>query len=274
MIKDKNGEKIKIAIAGVCGRMGRCLSALVLQAPDLELVSVFEKKGFKDLDATVASFIPPAKGRIVTDNAEAAVEVCDVLIDFSFPAVTLENLSYVKKHKKKIVIGTTGLSDKDMKAINDAAADIAVVCAPNMSIGVNLLFRLSSIVASILHDDYDVEIVEAHHRYKKDAPSGTAARLAEIIAQARNVSLEQKGVYGRKGLSTERERGTIGIHAVRGGDVVGEHTVSFLTDGERMELVHRASSRDAFAKGALAGARFLIHKARGIYSMQDVLGLS
>jgi 4-hydroxy-tetrahydrodipicolinate reductase len=186
----------------------------------------------------------------------------------------LQNLACVKKHKKKIVIGTTGLSEKDKKTIAAAAADTAIVCAPNMSVGVNLLFKLSSMVASILHDDYDVEIVEAHHKHKKDAPSGTAARLAELVAEARKVSLAEQGVYGRKGLSGERGRGTIGIHAVRGGDVVGEHTVSFLAEGERVELVHKASSRDAFAKGALVAARFLINKARGIFSMQDVLGLS
>jgi 4-hydroxy-tetrahydrodipicolinate reductase len=274
MVKRNDSKKIKIAIAGVCGRMGRRLSALVVEAPDLELVSVFEKKGFKDLEKTVASFLPQQKALLITDDAEAAIKACDVLIDFTFPQVTLENLGYVKKHEKKIVIGTTGLSVKDKQAIEGAATQTAVVCAPNMSVGVNLLFKLSSMVASILHDDYDVEIVEAHHKHKKDAPSGTAARLAELVAEARKVSLAEQGVYGRKGLSGERERGTIGIHAVRGGDVVGEHTVSFLTDGERVELVHKASSRDAFAKGALVAARFLIHKPRGIYSMQDVLGLS
>ncbi|MFC1809641.1 4-hydroxy-tetrahydrodipicolinate reductase [Candidatus Omnitrophota bacterium] len=274
MSKTKNKKKIKIAVAGVCGRMGQRISALVSQAPDMELVAVFERKGYKALVETVSSFIPSSKKVFVTDNAEKAIARCDVLIDFTFPQVTLTNLKYVKKHKKKIVIGTTGLSDKQRKVVKKTAGGNAIVFSPNMSVGVNLLFKLSSLVASTLHADYDIEIVEAHHKHKKDSPSGTAAHLAEIVAASRKVSLAKKGVYGRKGVTGERARGSIGVHAIRGGDVVGEHTVSFLTEGERVELVHKASSRDAFAKGALVAARFLKNKRRGIFSMQDVLGLS
>ncbi|MBN1494041.1 MAG: 4-hydroxy-tetrahydrodipicolinate reductase [Candidatus Omnitrophica bacterium] len=274
MASKGNARKIKIAIAGACGRMGQRLIALVAASSDLELVAVFEKKGFKDLKATVASFLPGADNVLVTDNAEEAINKCDILIDFTFPEVTLANLGHVKKYGKKAVIGTTGLSAEQKSVVEKAAKECAVVFSPNMSVGVNLLFKLSGMVASILHEDYDIEIVEAHHKHKKDAPSGTAARLAELVAEGRNVSLAKKGVYGRKGITGERERGSIGVHAIRGGDVVGEHTVSFLADGERVELVHKASSRDAFAKGALVAARYLKNKQRGIYSMQDVLGLS
>ena len=264
---------IRIAVAGCCGRMGRRITALVAAAQDLRLASVFERKGHANLSHDLAGVLPGKNLPLITDNAEEAVRAADVLIDFTSPQATLEHMVYVKKHKKKAVIGTTGLSPSECARIKKMAGDIPIVLSPNMSVGVNLLFKLSDLVAHILADDYDVEIVEYHHKHKKDAPSGTAAKLAEIIAATRGVSLARKGVYGRKGIIGEREKGTIGVHAVRGGDVVGEHTVSFFGESERLELRHQASSRDTFARGALVAARFIAKKKKGLYSMQDVLGL-
>lgn len=264
---------IKIAVAGCCGRMGKRLCALVSAADDLELASAFERAGMQNIVQEMTSCITQQPMPVITTSAEEAIKVCDVLIDFTFPAVSLQNLAYVQKYKKKAVIGSTGFEDAQLAELKKISAQVPLVVSPNMSVGVNLLFKISSLVASILNDDYDVEIVEFHHKHKKDAPSGTAAKLAEVIAEARKVSLATKGVYGRKGITGEREKGTIGIHAVRGGDVVGDHTVSFLADGERVELSHRASSRDAFAQGALVAARFIAGKSSGLYSMHDVLGI-
>jgi len=197
----------------------------------------------------------------------------DVVIDFTHPISTAQNLKTARDARKGLVIGTTGLSDAFIRELKKAAKKITIVQSPNMSLGVNLLFSLTELAARILDNSYDVEIVEAHHRHKKDAPSGTALELIRQIARGRKMSLESNVVFGRKGETGARKKGTIGVHAVRGGDVVGDHTVSFLTEGERVELIHRASSREAFAKGALLAAKFVAKKRSGFYNMQQVLGL-
>lgn len=264
---------IKVAVAGCCGRMGQSIMRLVTEARDLQLSAVFEKKEFVTFAQHLPETISKQKNILVATSAEEAICASDVLIDFTTPEATLEHLALVKKHKKKIVIGTTGMTDAHIARIKRVTQTVPVVFSPNMSVGVNLLFKLSAMVATVLDDEYDVEIVEAHHRHKKDAPSGTAAKIAEVIAATRKVSLAKMGVYGRKGMTGAREKGTIGVHAIRGGDVVGDHLVSFMADGERFELGHKASSRDAFAKGSVVAARFLQKKRKGLFNMQDVLGL-
>lgn len=257
---------VKIAIAGVCGRMGRRILNLACQDDEIEVTGVYESKGHKCVGEECENLK-------VESGVEAVVKDCDVIIDFTTREALAENLGSAKKARKALIIGTTGLSSEDMKSIEKAAAEIPIVQAPNMSIGVNLLFKIANMTAKALSDEYDVEIVEAHHKHKKDAPSGTAIELARQICDARHVSFDKEVTYGRQGMVGERKKGEVGIHAVRGGDVVGEHTVSFITNGERIELVHKASSRDAFAKGALKAAKFVASKKNGLYNMQSVLGI-
>jgi 4-hydroxy-tetrahydrodipicolinate reductase len=209
----------------------------------------------------------------VHPDIRECIEAGSVVIDFTHADAVPHNLSVALKAKRAMVIGTTGLPATFIEKLRLAAKTIPIVQAPNMSVGVNLLFRLVSLAGGKLDEHYDVEIVEEHHRHKKDAPSGTALELARQIAQARKIGLDQNAIYGRKGMTGERKRGTIGIHAVRGGDTVGDHRVCFIADGERIELVHRASSREAFARGALLAAKFVANQKPGLYNMQDVLGL-
>lgn len=197
----------------------------------------------------------------------------DVLIDFTSPQATMAHLEICLRNYKAMVIGTTGLSNEQQRSIAEAAEEIPIVCAPNMSVGVNLCLKLLQDAAKVLGDEVDIEITEAHHRFKKDAPSGTALKMGSIIADALGRDLEECAVYGREGLSDERERKTIGFATVRAGDIVGDHTVTFAGLGERVEITHKASSRMTFASGALRAAQWLAGKERGLYSMQDVLGL-
>ena len=209
----------------------------------------------------------------VTTDLSKALEDADVVIDFTWPEVILKTAEICGKAKIPLVMGTTGLKKEHLDEFKENVSSIPCVLSPNMSVGVNLLFKLAGEAASILGDDYDVEITEAHHRFKKDAPSGTANRLAEVVADALDRNLEVHARYGRKGITGERTQKEIGIHALRIGDVVGEHTVCFGTIGERIELVHKAQSRDAFAIGALRAAKFVYNTKPGLYDMQDVLGL-
>jgi 4-hydroxy-tetrahydrodipicolinate reductase len=209
----------------------------------------------------------------VKDRVEEAIEDCDALIDFSGPEASVANVIASARKSKAIVVGTTGLSQEQYTEIVTVGMSTRCLVAPNMSMGVNLLFALIGDVAEALGASYDVEIVESHHSLKKDAPSGTANKLAQIIAEALNRNMSQVGVYGRKGLVGERTQSEIGVHAVRAGDIVGEHTIMFVTQGERIEITHRAHSRDAFAKGALQAALWLVSQPNGLYDMQDVLGL-
>jgi 4-hydroxy-tetrahydrodipicolinate reductase len=265
---------IKLVVAGCAGRMGKLISTLAIAHKNIQLVGGFEFAGHPDVGKDIGDILGlPKQNVYVSKGVSGCIESADVVIDFTAPQATLGTLKTVVAHKKRMVIGTTGLSAVEEKEIATAAQSIPVVFAPNMSLGVNLLFKLSRMVAEVLSDEYDVEIVEAHHKHKKDAPSGTALELARQVAAGRKVELEKKALYGREGMCGAREKGSIGIHAVRGGDVVGEHTVSFLADGERIELTHKASSREAFAKGSLVAAEYIATKNKGLYSMQDVLGL-
>jgi len=265
---------IKVTVAGCSGRMGKRIATLAIQNKKMKLVGAYEYPGHPDIGKDMGDVLGLEKQDVVvSESVKESIAQTDVIIDFTSPTATLETLKLAVKHKKKVVVGTTGLSKAEQKKIATASQSIPVVFAPNMSVGVNLLFKISRVVAEALNDEYDIEIVEAHHKHKKDAPSGTACELARQVAAGRKVSLEKKAIYGREGLCGAREKGTIGIHAVRGGDVVGDHTVSFLADGERIELTHKASSRDAFAKGSLVAAEYLDKKKKGLFSMQDVLGI-
>lgn len=258
--------------------MGHALLQALAGATDLRLVAAVESAEAVGLgqDAGVLAGVR-ALGVALDADLASALDRCSVAIDFSAPAVSLETAAAVAQRGGRVglVIGTTGLDGAQREALQRAARSAPIVHAPNMSIGVNVLLRLAAEAARLLGPDFDLEIVEAHHRHKKDAPSGTAARLAEVLAAATGEQgpLNERAVHGRQGL-TPRARREIGIHAVRGGDIVGDHTVLYCADGERVELTHRASSRQTFAQGALRAARWVVGRAPGLYDMQDVLGLA
>lgn len=260
-----------IGINGAAGRMGRRLVALAHEDPGLRVAAALEHAGQPLLgqDAGTVAGVGPI-GVVLT---EALSDPPAVLIDFSVPAATRSAIDLCVGQNVALVIGTTGLTADDHARIDRAARRIAVLQAPNMSLGVNLLFALAARVAATLGDDYDIEITEAHHRFKKDAPSGTAIGLAEAICEATGKSYEKDVAHGRHGGDVVRERGTIGMHALRMGDVVGDHSATFATLGERIELRHVASTRDVFAHGALRAAKWLAGKPAGRYAMTDVLGL-
>jgi 4-hydroxy-tetrahydrodipicolinate reductase len=263
---------MKIAIAGASGRMGRALLEAVTQAPDLSLHAALEASGHallgKDAGELVGS---PAGVRVEADTG--AIAGADVLIDFTRPEGTAAHLRACRSHGVGMVIGTTGFAPAERMAIEQAAGEIAIVMAPNMSVGTNLVFKLIASAAQVLNEGYDVEIIEAHHRHKVDAPSGTALRMGEIVAAALGRDLASCGVYGREGVTGERDPRTIGFSAIRGGDIVGDHTVLFAGAGERVEVSVKASSRATYAQGALRAARWLRSKRSGLFDMQDVLGL-
>ncbi len=265
---------IRIVIVGAAGRMGRHLITNIMKSSDLKLAGAVEYAAspFLGQDAGVVAGMGESGVKITADLKEA-VKNADSIIDFSTGNV-IENATVAAAAGLSIVVGTTGLKPEEKDALAKLASNGArILLAPNMSVGVNLLFHLAKQVTEILGTDYDVEIVEMHHNQKKDAPSGTAVRLAEIIAKARDLSYENDVMHGREGMVGARKKNEIGMHAVRGGDVVGDHTVIFAINGERVELTHKASSRDTFANGALRASRFLATAKPGIYDMQDVLGL-
>lgn len=261
-----------IAITGAAGRMGRALIDACQQTPALDLGAAFERKGSDAIGRDAGELAGIGSlGIAVTDNPVAAD--FDVLIDFTRPEVTLTNLELCRNNNRRIVIGTTGFSDDQRQQIADAAQDIAIVFAPNMSIGVNLCFKLLDIAARVLGDEVDIEVIEAHHRHKVDAPSGTALRMGEVVAAALGRDLKECAVYGREGNTGERDRKTIGFETIRAGDIVGDHTVMFAGTGERVEITHKAASRMTFALGAMRAAGWIMQHDRGLYDMQDVLGL-
>ena len=266
---------IRVAIAGSGGRMGQTLIDAVLAAPDLTLTGALEISGSALLGRDVGERSGRATGVAITADPAAGVRNADVLIDFTRPEGTLAYLAACAAAKVGAVVGTTGLSAGDKEAMRELARGIPIVFAPNMSVGVNVLIKLVEVAAQRLGDDYDVEIVEMHHRHKVDAPSGTALRLGEAAATALSRDLGSVGVYARQGVTGERPGRAIGFASLRGGDVVGDHTVIFAGDGERIELTHRAGSRANFAQGALRAARFVALKRKEprLYDMQDVLGL-
>ena len=264
----------QVAIAGSSGRMGRTLLELVFQAPEFKLHSALERSDSPFLGKDAGELIGAPCGIRITEVVADILSGADVLIDFTRPEGTMGHLDLCRRLGVKAVIGTTGLSVEQKARISDAARDIAIMFAPNMSVGVTLLLKLLETAASVLKEGYDVEIIEAHHRHKVDAPSGTALRMGEVIAQTLGRNLAECAVYGREGVTGERQPSTIGFATVRGGDIVGDHTALFAGIGERIEITHKASSRATFAVGALRAARFLAGKDRGLFDMRDVLGLS
>ena len=266
-------SKIKIAIAGSGGRMGRALLEGVAQADDLVLHAALEHGGNTLLGKDAGELTGAACGVRISADAEAALQGADVLIDFTRPEGTLLHLDICRRLGVDMVIGTTGLNAQQKAQLGTAAQHIGIVFAPNMSVGVNLVFKLLETASRVLSHGYDIEIIEAHHRHKVDAPSGTALGMGEVIARTLGRDLAQCAVYGREGVTGERDPSTIGFATVRGGDIVGDHTVLYAGTGERIEITHKASSRATFALGALRAARYLKSNPAGLYDMQDVLGL-
>jgi 4-hydroxy-tetrahydrodipicolinate reductase len=265
---------IKIGVAGAAGKMGSRIAALLKEYEGLQLAAAFERTGHKDVGKDIGTIVGIGETGIkLSDGIAKIIDSVDLIIDFTSIESTKQNLRTAAAGGKAMVIGTTGLSTEDLKEIAPLAGSIPCVMASNMSLGVNLLLKVLQDVARVLGDDYDIEIVEAHHRLKKDAPSGTALKMAQVIAEAVNRNLDEVAVYARKGIIGQRTRKEIGIQTVRAGDIVGEHTVLFGGLGERIEITHKASSRDTFARGALKAALWLAGKPAGLYDMQDVLGL-
>jgi 4-hydroxy-tetrahydrodipicolinate reductase len=266
-------NKIKIVIAGSSGRMGRALLEAVSVADDLNLYAALEHASSSNLGRDAGELSGSATGVKITSDVTTALQGADVLIDFTRPEGTLHHLDICRQLGVNMVIGTTGFNAQQKAQLGAAAQHIGIVFAPNMSVGVNLTFKLLEMASKVLSHGYDIEIIEAHHRHKVDAPSGTALGMGEVIAKTLGRDLAQCAVYGREGVTGERDPSTIGFATVRGGDIVGDHTVLFAGTGERIEITHKASSRATFALGALRAARFLQNNAAGMYDMQDVLGL-
>jgi 4-hydroxy-tetrahydrodipicolinate reductase len=263
----------RIAIAGSTGRMGRVLIDAVVQAGDFQLKAALERPDSPFLGKDAGELVGTACGVRISADLERSLADCDVLVDFTRPEATLKHLEICGSRGVRMVIGTTGFTPQQKELIGAASRNVAVVMAPNMSVGVNLTFKLIELTAKVLNEGYDVEIIEAHHRQKVDAPSGTALRMGDIIAHALGRDLAECAVYGREGVTGERKPSTIGFATVRGGDIVGDHTALFAGTGERVEITHRAASRATFALGALRAARFLAGMKSGLFDMQDVLGL-
>jgi len=265
----------KVAVAGAVGRMGTRIIANILSGSGFELVGALESPGDSALGKDAGLIAGDGEcGVKITDSLDAVLPKADVLIDFTAPQTTLVHLETAAKYGKAAVIGSTGHSPEQRQSIESLSKKLPFVLATNMSVGVNVLWKVIADAAKLLGEGFDVEIVEAHHRLKKDAPSGTAMTTAEVLAKALGRDLAKDAVYHREGLIGARQPNEIGIQSIRGGDVVGDHTVIFLGPGERLEITHRASSRDTFALGALRAAQWIAGKPNGLYSMADVLGLN
>jgi 4-hydroxy-tetrahydrodipicolinate reductase len=266
-------SKIRFALVGSTGRMGRTLIEAVLSAEDAELVAAVDQPGSPFLGKDAGELIGSPCGVVVTDDLEAALAKADCLIDFTRPEGTMVHLESCRRNKVSLVIGTTGFSVEQKRTIEAASQEIPIVFAPNMAVGVNAVFKLLDVAARILNEGYDVEVIEAHHHHKVDAPSGTALRMGEVVAAALGRNLDECAVYGREGHTGERPATQIGFSTIRGGDIVGDHTVLFAGTGERIEITHKSASRMSYALGSLRAARFMRGKANGLFDMQDVLGL-
>lgn len=265
---------IKVVVCGGCGKMGSKVSQLIYQNKNMELVGIIESPSHPGTGKDWGMSVGLGKtGVIITDNLEEIIQNTDQVVEFTNPKVSLQHLKIVSKYKKAMIMGTTGFSSEEIEKINKLAQGIPFLLSPNMSLGVNLLFKLAAETATALGDDYDIEIVEAHHRFKKDAPSGTAKKLAQEIAKAKGVNLDEVVIYGREGMIGERKKGEIGIHSIRSGDITGEHTVIFTALGERLELTHKAHSRDTFAYGTIQAIKFMEDKPASFYKMKDVLNI-
>ena len=268
------GTKRRISIAGASGRMGRMLIEAVRASGDCELVGALDIAASPSIGTDATAFAGTTSGVLITADLQRGLSGADVLIDFTRPEGSLAHLAVCRELGINAVIGTTGFSAGQKAAIDVAAREIAIVMAPNMSVGVNVTLKLLEMAARALATGYDIEIVEAHHRHKVDAPSGTALKMGEVIAQALGRDLADCAVYGRHGLTGERDPSSIGFAAIRGGDIVGDHTVLFAGTGERIEITHKSSSRATYAQGSLRAARFLAGRTAGLFDMFDVLGLN
>ena len=259
---------IKIAVMGTAGRMGRIICQTITsdEKKNIQLTAAIQRASVDDVNPAFDSELP------IVDSIENAE--FDLLIDFSTVATTLENLQFCKANNKMMVIGTTGFNSGQLQQINQASSEIPIFLSANMSVGVNLCFGLLEKITEVLGDGSDIEIIETHHRNKLDAPSGTALKMGEIIAKSLGRDLKECAIHGREGIGESRDKSTIGFSSIRAGDVVGEHTVLFATQGERFELTHKASSRETFAVGAIRAAVWLVQQKPGLYDMQDVLGLA
>ncbi|MBP6853704.1 MAG: 4-hydroxy-tetrahydrodipicolinate reductase [Rhodoferax sp.] len=264
---------LRICIAGASGRMGHMLIEAVLATDDCVLSGALDITGSPAIGQDATAFMGRDSGVLVTADLRTGLTGSDVLIDFTRPEGTLAHLAVCRQLGVQAVIGTTGFTEAQKAEITQAAGDIAIMMAPNMSVGVNVTLKLLHMAAQALATGYDIEIIEAHHRHKVDAPSGTALKMGEVIAAATGRNLQDCAVYAREGLTGPRDPSTIGFSAIRGGDIVGDHTVLFAGTGERIEITHKSSSRTTYAQGSLRAARFLRGKTRGLYDMFDVLGL-
>ena len=275
MSQQENKKTINVGVIGAGGRMGRMLIEAVQDNPQTTLNAAIERQGSSLVGADAGEVA--AIGRLdvqIVDDLKAVINDIDVLIDFSLPDATEQNMQICAAHNVAMVIGTTGFNEQQEQVLTEASKQIAIVYAGNYSTGVNLSLKLLGMAAKAFGTDADVEVIEAHHKHKIDAPSGTAYMMAEAVAEARGQNLKDVAVYGREGQTGEREVGSIGIHAIRGGEIIGDHTVMFIADGEVVEITHRARARMTFAAGAVRAATWVIKQEVGQYNMQDVLGLN
>ena len=265
--------RLRIAVAGASGRMGRMLIEAVLATQDLELAGTLDVQGSSAIGQDAGAALGRQTGVTITADLAAGLERAQVLIDFTRPEGSLAHLAACRDRGVAMVIGTTGFNAAQKALVEDHARHLPIVMAPNMSVGVNVVLRLLDQAARALNQGYDIEVIEAHHRHKVDAPSGTALQMGEVLAHALGRDLKDCAVYAREGVTGERDPSTIGFSSIRGGDIVGDHTVLFAGTGERIEITHKSSSRVAYAQGSLRAARFLAGKKSGLYDMSDVLGL-
>jgi 4-hydroxy-tetrahydrodipicolinate reductase len=267
-------DRLKVAVAGASGRMGQMLIDAVNDAHDMVLVGALDAAGSPAVGQPLTAPLGQPQGLAITADLDQALRGADVLIDFTRPEGTLAHLAACRRHGVKLVIGTTGFSPEQKAEIATQAEHLAIVMAPNMSVGVNVVLKLLDMAARALDEGYDIEVIEAHHRHKVDAPSGTALKMGEVLARASGRELADCAVYAREGITGERNPSTIGFSSIRGGDIVGDHTVLFAGTGERIEITHRSASRATYAQGSLRAARFLAGRDRGLFGMNDVLDLA
>ena len=275
MSQPENKKMINVGVIGAGGRMGRMLIEAIQDNPQTILTAAIERQGSSLVGADAGEVA--AVGRLdvqIDDDLRSVINKIDVLIDFSLPVATEQNMQVCAEHNVAMVIGTTGFNEQQEQVLAKASEQVAIVYAGNYSTGVNLSLKLLGMAAKAFGTDADVEVIEAHHKHKIDAPSGTAYMMAEAVAEARGQNLKDVAVYGREGQTGEREAGTIGIHAIRGGEIIGDHTVMFIADGEVVEITHRARARMTFAAGAVRAATWIVQQSAGQYNMQDVLGLN
>lgn len=265
-------KEVKAIVVGAAGKMGARIIHIIKETPSMKLARAVERSDHPSVGMDIGDVIGLGKTGVILEGSLKKGEG-DVIINFSSPQASIESLEFAKEAGLAIVIGTTGLSSEQMNKVKELSKNVRCVVAPNMSVGVNVMFRIVQEVAKVLGPEYDIEILEAHHRLKKDSPSGTAVKLGELIANAIGRDFGKAGVYGRKGMVGERTKEEIGMQVIRAGDIVGEHTVLFGGIGERLEITHRAHSRDNFARGAVRAAHWVVNQPNGLYDMQDVLGL-